>query len=181
MDVNHLANVATGGDQALRDEILGMLWHELTHGYNNSPNTGQYAAGNEYHSYLEGLADYMRIKAGYNEHKRGGIKWIDSWNEDAYNQTSFFLEWVAKSHLNTDFIYLFNKAAGELEEWSFDAAFKAIFGNDRGIDVVFTQYQDYLKTQGISPPYPTPIEGYSNFAVEQDVIISTTATHIGIW
>ena len=50
MDVNHLANVATGGDQALRDEILGMLWHELTHGYNNSPNTGQYAAGNEYQS-----------------------------------------------------------------------------------------------------------------------------------
>jgi len=181
MDVNHLANVANNGDQALRDEILGMLWHELTHGYNNSPNSGQYAAGNEYHSYLEGLADYIRIKAGYNEHKRGGIKWIDSWNEDAYNQTSFFLEWVANSHLNTDFIYLFNKAAGELEEWSFDAAFKGIFGEHRGIDVVFAQYQEYLKTQGISPPYPTPLDGFTNFAVEQGVTISTTATHIGIW
>jgi PKD repeat protein len=181
MDLNHLATVANNGDQALRDEVLGMLWHELTHGYNNSPNSGEYAPGNEYHSYLEGLADYVRIKAGYNEHKRGGIKWIDSWNEDAYNQTSFFLEWVANSHRNTDFIYLFNKAAGELEQWSFDAGFKAVFGEERGIDVVFGEYQEYLKSQGITPPIPTPVEGYSNFAIKDGVIVSTTATHIGIW
>ncbi len=181
MDVNHLATIANNGDQALRDEVIGMLWHELTHGYNNSPNSGEYAPGNEYHSYLEGLADYVRIQAGYNEHKRGGIKWIDSWNDDAYNQTSFFLEWVANSHRNTDFIYLFNKAAGELEKWSFDAGFKAVFGEDRGIDIVFGEYQQYLKSQGINPPFPTPVAGYSNFASEQGVVVSTTATHIGIW
>ena len=180
MDVGHLANKVAEGDESLRNEVLGMLWHELTHGYNNSPNSGDYVSGTEYHSYLEGLADYMRIKAGFNEHKRGGIKWIDSWNDDAYNQTSFFLEWVVKSHLDTDFIYLFNKAAGELEEWSFDAGFKAVFGDDRGITIVFKEYQDYLTTQGIKPPFPTPVEGFKNFAIDDGVIISTNATTVVI-
>jgi PKD repeat protein len=175
MDVSHLANKASEGDESLRNEVLGMLWHELTHGYNNSPNSGQYTAGDEYHSYLEGLADYMRIKSGFNEHKRGGIKWAADWNVDAYNQTSFFLEWVANSHLNTDFIYLFNKAAGELEEWSFDAAFKSIFGEDRGIAVLWAEYHNALN---IEPPFPTPVDGYRNFAIDEGVVVTTNATTV---
>lgn len=175
MDVGHLANKAAEGDESLRNEVLGMLWHELTHGYNNSPNSGQYVVGDEYHSYLEGLADYMRIKAGFNEHKRGGIKWAADWNVDAYNQTSFFLEWVANSHRNTDFIYLFNKAAGELEEWSFDAAFKSIFGDDRGVAVLWAEYHNALN---IEPPFPTPIAGYRNFAIDEGVVVTTNATSV---
>jgi len=175
MDVNHLANMANQGDEALRNEVIGMLWHELTHGYNNSPNSGQYAAGDEYHSYLEGLADYMRIKSGFNEHKRDGIKWVVDWNSDAYNQTSFFLEWVSNSHRNTDFIYLFNKAAGELEDWSFDAAFKSIFGEDRGVAVLWAEYHAALN---IEPPFPTPVTGYRNFAIDEGVAITTNATTV---
>jgi len=175
MDVNHLANMANQGDEALRNEVIGMLWHELTHGYNNSPNSGQYAAGDEYHSYLEGLADYMRIKSGFNEHKRNGVKWVVDWNSDAYNQTSFFLEWVSNSHRNTDFIYLFNKAAAELEEWSFDAAFKSIFGEDRGVAVLWAEYHAALN---IEPPFPTPVAGYHNFAIDEGVAITTNATTV---
>ena len=175
MDVGHLANKAAEGDEALRNEVIGMLWHELTHGYNNSPNSGQYAAGDEYHSYLEGLADYMRIKSGFNEHKRGGIEWVADWNSNAYNQTSFFLEWVANSHRNTDFIYLFNKAAGELEKWSFDAAFKSIFGEDRGVAVLWAEYHHALK---IEPPFPTAVTGYRNFATDEGVAITTNATTV---
>ncbi len=178
MDVGHLANKAAEGDESLRNEVLGMLWHELTHGYNNSPNSGEYAAGNEYHSYLESLADYMRIKSGYNEHKRGGIKWVADWNVDAYNQTSFFLEWVANSHRNTDFIYLFNKAAAELEVWSFDAAFKTIFGDDRGVAVLWAEYQAEL---GLEPPFPTPVEGFRNFAIDEGVVAVSVATDLTVW
>jgi hypothetical protein len=177
MDVGHLANKAAEGDESLRNEVLGMLWHELTHGYNNSPNSGQYVVGDEYHSYLEGLADYMRIKAGFNEHKRGGIKWAADWNVDAYNQTSFFLEWVANSHRNTDFIYLFNKAAGELEEWSFDTAFKSIFGDDRGVAVLWDEYQNALN---LEPPFPTPVAGYRNFAIDEGVQLTLNATPVEI-
>jgi PKD repeat protein len=175
MDVAHLANKAAEGDDALRDEVIGMLWHELTHGYNNSPNSGEYATGDEYHSYLESLANYMRIKAGFHESRRVGIKWVDNWNVDAYEQTSFFLEWVANSHRSVDFIYLFNKAAGDLEEWSFDAAFKSIFGEDKGVSVFWQEYHDAL---GIEPPYPTPVDGFRNFAVDEGVSISTNATTV---
>ena len=175
MDVAHLANKAAEGDDALRDEVIGMLWHELTHGYNNSPNSGEYATGDEYHSYLESLANYMRIKAGFHESRRVGIKWVDNWNVDAYEQTSFFLEWVANSHRSVDFIYLFNKAAGDLKEWSFDAAFKSIFGEDKGVSVFWQEYHD---AQGIEPPYPTPVVGYRNFAVDEGVSISTNATTV---
>ena len=175
MDVGHLANKAAEGDEALRNEVIGMLWHELTHGYNNSPNSGQYAAGDEYHSYLEGLADYMRIKAGFNEHKRAGIDWVADWNSDAYNQTSFFLEWVANSHRNTDFIYLFNKAAGDLEAWSFDGAFKSIFGEDRGVAVLWAEYHQALN---IEAPFPTAVAGYRNFAIDEGIAITTNATTV---
>lgn len=172
MDVAHLANKAAEGDDALRDEVIGMLWHELTHGYNNSPNSGEYATGDEYHSYLESLANYMRIKAGFHESRRAGIKWVDNWNVDAYEQTSFFLEWVANSHRSVDFIYLFNKAAGDLEEWSFDAAFKSIFSDDRGVAVLWAEYHQAL---GLEPPFPTPVEGFRNFAIDEGVQISTNA------
>jgi PKD repeat protein len=182
MDLDHIANIAEQGDQALRDEVFGMLWHELTHGYSSSPNTGQYAAGDEYHTFLESVADFVRIKAGYNEHKRPAIKWVESWNDDAYNQTSFFLEWVQDSHRSIEFIKLFNKAANDLEVWSFDAAFKKVLGEDKGIATLWKSYQvDYLqKTLGIEPPYPTPVKGYSNFAIDDGVVISSNATTVEI-
>lgn len=180
-DLNHLANIAAQGDEALRDEVIGVLWHELTHGYNNSPNSGSYQEGDEYHTYLESLANYIRIQAGYLEGHRQNIRWVDDWNEDAYNQTSFFLEWVTNTNRNTDFVRLFNKAAGELETWSFDAAFKSILGDAHGIEVVFAEYQEYLKSIGLTPPYPTPVAGYTNFAVAEGVVITSNATDIGIW
>ena len=178
MDLKHLANKAAEGDESLRNEVIGMLWHELTHGYNNSPNSGQYAAGDEYHSYLEGLADFMRIKQGFNEHKRGDIKWVEDWNVDAYNQTSFFLEWVVNNHRNTDFIYLFNKAAGDLEVWNFDTAFKSIFGDDRGVAVLWAEYQ---KDMNLVAPYPTAVEGYRNVAIDEGVTVTSSATDLTIW
>ncbi|MCJ8273718.1 MAG: PKD domain-containing protein, partial [Psychrosphaera sp.] len=139
MDLGHLNNVAANGADALRAEVLGMLWHELTHGYSGAPQTGQYAEGDEYHTYLESVADFIRIKSGYNEHKRSGVKWVNTWNDDAYNQTSFFLEWVDNSYKSIDFIKQFVQQAKTLESWSFDAAFKAILGEDRGIEVLWSE------------------------------------------
>ncbi|MFC3034708.1 basic secretory protein-like protein [Pseudoalteromonas fenneropenaei] len=181
-DVKHIANLAGQSDDAIRNEIIGVLWHELTHGYNHTPAKGVYQAGQELHSYLEGLANYVRIQAGYLEHYRGKIDWIYTHNEDAYNQTSFFLEWVAKTNRNTDFIRLFNQSAKTIPNWSFDAAFKAIFGPARGIEAVLKEYQTYLQTElGIVAPLPTPVAGYRNFTQDEGVSISTNATHIGVW
>ena len=176
-DLNHIANLEGQGDQALRDEVIGVLWHELTHGYNNVPDSGVYQPGNELHSYLEGLANYIRIDAGY---LNLSPDWIESWNQDAYNQTSLFLKWVAETNRNTDFIREFNATARNVSSWSFDKAFKAIFGEQRGINEVFGEYQAHLKALGLAP-FPEPIAGFKNIAVTEGVVVSTNATHIGIW
>lgn len=183
MDLDHLANMAANGDEALRDEVLGMLWHELTHGYSGAPQTGQYQVGDEYHTFLESVADFVRIEAGYNEHKRSGVKWVTDWNTDAYNQTSFFLEWVANSHKSIAFIKLFIQQAAEQPEWRFDAAFKAILGDNRGVQVLWDEYQhEYLQNAlGLQPPFPTPVEGFRNFAVDEGVVVSVNATDIDFW
>ncbi|MBT1064699.1 hypothetical protein KJY73_13995 [Bowmanella sp. Y26] len=175
-DLEHIANIHTaGGDAAVRKEIEGVLWHELTHGYNHVPDSGMYQAGNEKHSFLEGLANYVRIQAGFLEGHRANIGWVDNWNQDAYNQTSFFLEWVANSNRNTDFIRLFNQSAADIEGWSFDKAFKSIFGENRGIQAVFAEYQQYLiQEKGIFPPYPTPIAGHRNLAIGAAVQVNAT-------
>ncbi|MCJ8271083.1 MAG: hypothetical protein MJK04_16995, partial [Psychrosphaera sp.] len=34
---------------------------------------------------------------------------------------------------------------------------------------------------GLTPPFPTPVVGYRNFAIDEGVTISTNATDIGIW
>lgn len=181
-DLNHIASLEGQGDDAVRNEILGVLWHELTHGYNNTPKTGQYVVGTDYHTYLESLANYIRIEAGFYEHGRANITWVKDHNEDAYNQTSFFLEWVVNTNRNIDFIKLFNASARELDKWSFDLAFKHIFGPDRGLEVVFAEYLQYLNDEkGITAPFPTPVEGYYNIAISEGVSIDTNATHIGIW
>ncbi len=177
-DLDHIVKVSAQGEEALRKEVMGVLWHELTHGYNQVPDSGSYQAGNELHSFLEGLANTIRLHAGYLELTP---KWIESWNEDAYNQTSLFLAWVADSNRNTDFIRLFNASAGSIEDWSFDKAFKSIFGETRGVEVIFAEYQDHLQALGISPPYPTPVDGFDNFAIDEGVMVTTNATHIGMW
>lgn len=168
-DLDHLARTAENGDEALKNEVLGVLWHELTHGYNNSPNSGNYITGDEYHTYLEALANYSRIKAGYHENRRADIEWVKDWNVDAYEQTSFFFEWVQNGNFSIDFIKELNKQAAELDTWSFDAAFKNIFGEHYGINEAWTAYQNHLAVDlGITQPYP----GYSNFAVSEGVSVT---------
>lgn len=180
-DLNHILNLELQSDQAIRDEIIGMLWHELTHGYNNVPNSGIYTPGNELHTYLEALANFIRIEAGYLEHARANIDWIDDINQDAYNQTAFFLEWVVKTHRNIDFIKQFNAAAKQLPTWSFDGAFKLILGDARGLDIVFAEYQEYLISLGKVPSYPMPEAEHINILQFEDVQVTTNATHLSLF
>ncbi|ALO44279.1 basic secretory protein-like protein [Pseudoalteromonas phenolica] len=178
-DLNHIANLEGKGDQAIRDEIIGVLWHELTHGYQNVPNSGAYIQGTDYHSYLEGMANFIRLEAGYLDRVREGRSWLADVNDDAYNQTSLFLEWVVNTNRNIDFMKAFNASAKTIPEWSFEAAFEQIFGENRGLNVVLGEYQAYLKSLGIVPPNPTPVEGYSNILQLEGVSMITNATHLG--
>lgn len=129
------------GDYDVLYETRGVLYHELTHGYQYSPKgCGGYRAGDEYFAFIEGMADAVRFEAGYfpvTDRKPGG-NWIDG-----YRTTGYFLQWLTTKDL--DFLRKFNKSAIELNPWSFDAAMKHIFGQSASVNALWAEYQTFLK------------------------------------
>ena len=120
ISTDHLKNV----DQAGRDvakEIKGILFHEMTHMYQQDDNDG----GGADLGIIEGIADFVRIKSGYiprgaRPNKNG------NWN-DGYTTTAFFLVWLDEAY--SDFAYELNKSMdnNDGERWT-PAAFEEITG-----------------------------------------------------
>lgn len=134
-------------DAAISDEIDGILFHEVTHGYNNSPLThDSYGDGKAYWAFTEGLADGVRIGAGYHKTRQPNVfnpkKWLGG-----YTTTGFFLHYV-QTRMDDQFIYKFNKAAKDMGNysWSFDASFRHILG--RGVEDVWNEYANYINSGG---------------------------------
>ncbi|NMR27326.1 secretion protein [Pseudoalteromonas sp. NEC-BIFX-2020_015] len=80
---------ADHGKRAMADELIGVLYHEIAHAYQlddaNYKNIGPL---------IEGIADVVRIKAGYvdmSQRKIGG-----NYN-DGYKTTAFFIHWLEKN------------------------------------------------------------------------------------
>jgi len=130
------------GDFDVLYETRGVLYHELTHGYQYCPKgCGEYKTGDQYWAFIEGLADAVRFQAGFFPitNRRPGGTWMDG-----YQTTGFFLQWLTTKDL--DFLRKFNRSAIEIDPWSFDAAMKQILGNDKTTDGLWKEYQDYLKS-----------------------------------
>ncbi|WP_247682650.1 basic secretory protein-like protein [Pseudoalteromonas sp. MMG013] len=134
-------------DAAIADEIDGILFHEVTHGYNNSPLThDSYGDGQAYWAFTEGLADGVRIGAGFHKTRQPNVndpkKWLGG-----YTTTGFFFHYV-QSRLDNQFIYKFNKAAKDMGNytWSFDAAFRQTLG--RGVEDVWNEYVTFINNGG---------------------------------
>lgn len=125
-------------DKALVDEIVGVLYHELTHGYQYSPKgAGAYANGTDFFGFLEGMADYVRLKVGYSTYdyrKVGG-----HWN-DGYKTTAFFIDWLHSK--DPDFVYKMNQTAKTIIPWSWDAATQKILS--QSTQELWNEYQDFL-------------------------------------
>lgn len=78
--------LAEHGEQKTKDELIGVLYHEIAHAYqlddNNYKNIGPL---------IEGIADVVRIKAGYvdiQNRKTGGQF------DEGYKTTAFFIHWL---------------------------------------------------------------------------------------
>lgn len=125
-------------DEQVLYELEGVLWHELTHGYQGYPKNGEYRSNSGFHAFIEGVADLVRIDAGY--HKTRKPKPSDTWL-GGYTNTGFFLHWI-KTEYETDFIYKFNQTAIELEPWSFETAIESVTGQP--IDALWSKYQATL-------------------------------------
>lgn len=126
-------------DDKVLYELKGVFWHELTHGYQYHPSNGEYKQGTPYHAFIEGVADLIRIDAGY--HKTRMPKSSKSWL-GGYTNTGFFLHWIAQNY-DKNFAYKFNQSAAEGAVWSFDGAIEEIIG--KSTNVLWLEYQDSLR------------------------------------
>lgn len=95
ISVNHIQNSYNGDKNKLKYEIEGVLAHEFTHIWQYSrqkDNLNSIAAPG---GLIEGIADFVRLKAGY-----GASHWrkkFERWDA-GYDSTAFFLEYIENSH-----------------------------------------------------------------------------------
>jgi len=136
ISTTHLADVqAQGNDVAT--EIEGVLFHEMTHMYQNddkAPGEGTYA---NLPNVIEGVADAVRIRGmlppiGAKPSKTG------TWDDQGYWKPAFFLLWIDNQF--PDFLYHLNLSmiAGDGVVWAPDQI-GTITG--KSADMLWTEYQ----------------------------------------
>lgn len=140
----------------LLSEIVGVLYHELTHGYQYSPKgAGAYAQGTDFFGFLEGTADYVRYKAGYSNisyRKPGG-----HWN-DGYKTSAFFIDWLHTK--DADFAYELNQTALSIIPWSWEKATQEILS--ASVSDLWNEYQEYLESDSLSKEKESPKQSKQN-------------------
>ncbi len=136
----HIEKSAKESLYKLDFETRGVLYHELTHGYQLEPKgIGNYSNNKVFWACIEGIADAVRAEAGLfdmSTRKPGG-NWMDG-----YRTTGFFIQWLTTK--DPDAIRKFHLTAKDLEVWSFDGAIKSVFGPDASIEGMWEEYQQYL-------------------------------------
>jgi hypothetical protein len=137
-DLDYLMKFAEEhGDVAARDEIYGILCHEIAHGYQKEPKeAGGYSMDTEFFGFIEGAADLVRLKTGgFNPPrfpKEGGSY------TSGYNTTAFFYLWICKKY-DTDFIRKLNQTAADYKVWTFDKAVQEIL--NKSAEKLWEEYQ----------------------------------------
>jgi len=131
-------------DHAVKYEIYGVLWHELTHGYQFSPSTinDQYKRGTDYFAFLEGEADLVRINAGFHKTRHPDLGSDGHKYLSGYTTTGFFLHWITNTY-DKDFIYKFNASVKTIKPWSYQAAFQQILQQD--VAALWLTYETYVQ------------------------------------
>lgn len=124
-------------------ETRGVLYHELTHGYQFEPKgIGNYGNNKTFWSCIEGTADAVRAEAGLfdmSTRKPGG-NWMDG-----YRTTGFFIQWLTTK--DKDAIRKFHRTARDLDVWSWDGAIKSVFGPNTSIEQMWKEYQTFLESE----------------------------------
>ena len=131
-------------------ETRGVLYHELTHGYQYEPkNCGRYDGRSIFWSNIEGLADAVRIEAGLFENM--GQNRIDTSKDKkkwmaGYRTSGYFIQWMKTK--DPDAIRKFNKSAADLPTWTWDAFVEYIFPRQySGVHELWDEYIDYISKE----------------------------------
>nr|WP_281548247.1 basic secretory protein-like protein [Alistipes onderdonkii] len=123
------------------DETRGILYHELAHGYQHQPKgCGRYDGQSEYWAAIEGMADAVRIDAGFHKQRRPDPD--GNWMQ-GYTTTGFFLQWFRTK--DPDALRKFHDTMRTLYPWSFDAGVKAVFGKDTTIQELWDEYAQFIR------------------------------------
>ncbi|KAF0812343.1 Chitinase A [Andreprevotia sp. IGB-42] len=136
MSAAHLVNFYNGSGQsnaALINEVIGMIAHEGTHGYQYTPRNA--GANNEGGAFVEGLADYVRIELGLHP---AAVRRPGALYNAGYSETGFFIKWLTDTK-DPNFARKLNASARDMQNWSWDAALRQILG--QGLDVLWAEYQ----------------------------------------
>lgn len=139
----HIEKAAKESLYKLDFETRGVLYHELTHGYQFEPKgVGSYGDNKVFWSCIEGMADAVRAEAGLfdmSTRKPGG-NWMDG-----YRTTGFFIQWLKTKDENA--IRKFHRTVKDLDVWSWDGAIKSVFGPDASIEEMWDEYQTFLSSE----------------------------------
>lgn len=118
-------------------ETRGVLYHELTHGFQLEPQgIGSYGTNKTFWAMIEGVADAVRcLNDGFTpaDRPKGGHYM------DGYRTTGFFLAWLTLTK-DPDFLRKFNRSTLEIIPWSFDGGIKYALGDNHDIDSLWKEY-----------------------------------------
>lgn len=138
----YIASCFAGGDTSkVLAESRGVLLHELTHAYQLEPQgIGDYGSSRVFWSFIEGMADAVRIvNGGFGDASPvpGGSYM------DGYRTAGYFFAWL-KENKDADFLKKFNQTTLTVVPWSYDGAFRSIFGEETSADSLWEEYQNSL-------------------------------------
>lgn len=142
-DLNYLVGFhATHGAEASRDELYGVLCHELIHGYQREPkNSGQYTPGDEFFGFIEGTADLGRLRTGGFNPQRLPSQGHD-W-KDGYTNTAFFYKWINET-IDPEFLIKLNATCRTQDPWTLDKALQELFGDHVSAESLWAQYENEI-------------------------------------
>ncbi|MDR2921391.1 MAG: basic secretory family protein [Tannerella sp.] len=128
----------TDNDTAKVDyETRGVLYHELTHGYQLEPQgIGTYGTNKTFWAMIEGVADAVRyLNGGFTlEDRPKGGNYMEG-----YRKAGFFFAWLVQTK-DPDFLRKFNRSTLEIIPWSFNGAIKQVLGKQYNIDDLWQEY-----------------------------------------
>lgn len=141
LSLDYVRDCASDGQDARRrDEIIGVVTHEMVHCFQHDAH-GTAPAG-----LIEGIADYVRLKAGLappHWEKKGKREVGERWDE-GYQKTAFFLEWMEREEVGgREAVARINAALRGNKEYKEEDFWRKVVGENVG--TLWERYVEWRK------------------------------------
>ena len=140
-----LQHIERVSDEPLRcrDEIIGVIAHEMVHVW--QWNCGGTAPG----GLIEGMADYVRLKAGLAPpHWKSAKDEIGEKWDEGYQKTAFFLDWLETTYGHGTIANM-NQTMRDCK-YEEEGFWESLFGKDHTVEALWKKYRDSFKDDSSS-------------------------------